>query len=178
LGGESIRLPLVSVVITNYNYGRFLMDALDSVAAQSYPHIECVIVDDASTDESERVLDEIERGRAEVKIVRHEVNGGQTAAFRTGFSASSGEYVIFLDADDMLLPTFVETHVFVHLSSRIPVGFSSSDMLQASGSRVVTSTLSHFSAYVASGRGGGGRPVAAHRRVGARRLVAQGKIPR
>lgn len=45
-------LPLVSVIITNFNYGRYLRDAIDSVRAQSYPNVECIIVDDASTDES------------------------------------------------------------------------------------------------------------------------------
>ncbi|WP_331936853.1 glycosyltransferase family A protein [Methylosinus sp.] len=124
-------LPLVSVIITNYNYGRFLLEAVDSVFSQTYPHIECIIVDDASTDDSEAVLESIRRNKPNVDIILHEENFGQTTAFRTGLTASSGEYVVFLDADDLLLPTFVETHLFVHLSLRIAVGFTSSDMFQS-----------------------------------------------
>lgn len=151
--GNRLGLPLVSVIITNYNYAQFLPDALASVEAQTYPHIECIIVDDASTDESGAVLDGVERRESAVKVIRHETNGGQTAAFRTGLAASSGEYVVFLDADDLLLSSFIETHIFVHLSVRIPVGFTSSDMLQTMGDRIVRGCWSHLSNYAASGLG-------------------------
>ena len=49
---DLVELPLVSVIIINYNYGRFLRQAVDSVIGQTYPHVECIIVDNASTDES------------------------------------------------------------------------------------------------------------------------------
>ena len=96
------------MIITNFNYGRYLRDAVESVRAQSYPNIECVIVDDASTDESSSVLATLELEFSDIKIVRKETNAGQIAAFCDGFDASSGEYVIFLDADDVLLPAAVE----------------------------------------------------------------------
>ncbi|WP_400768625.1 glycosyltransferase family 2 protein [Methylosinus sporium] len=146
-------LPLVSIIITNYNYGRFLREALDSVFAQTYPHIECIIVDDASTDDSDIVLESIRHHEPHVRIISHKDNAGQTTAFRTGLVASSGEYVVFLDADDMLLPTFVETHVFIHLSLRVAVGFTSSDMFQSVNGRIVRSSWTTLSDYVASGRG-------------------------
>jgi glycosyltransferase involved in cell wall biosynthesis len=148
-----LELPLVSVIITNYNYAQFLPDAVASVEAQTYPNIECIIVDDASTDESGAVLEGIARREAAIKVLRHETNGGQTAAFSTGLAASSGEYVVFLDADDVLLSTFVETHIFVHLSVRKPIGFTSSDMLQTTGNRIVRACWSHLSNYAASGLG-------------------------
>jgi glycosyltransferase involved in cell wall biosynthesis len=146
-------LPLVSVIIVNYNYGRFLKDATQSVISQSYPNIQLIIVDDASNDDSSVVLEEISRNHSQVKIIRREENGGQSVATRTGFEASSGDYVVFLDADDILFPNFVETHVFVHLSLRIPVGLTSADMLQGSRERAVTGTLQYFSDYIRSGEG-------------------------
>jgi glycosyltransferase involved in cell wall biosynthesis len=149
-------LPLVSVVVTNFNYAHFLEEAVASVLAQSYPNVECIVVDDASTDDSRSVLSAIARREPSVKVVRHETNCGQSAAFRTGYAASAGEYVVFLDADDLLLPLFVETHIFVHLSLRVAVGFTSADMLQARQSRVVTSSWEQMSAYMASGRGARG----------------------
>jgi len=146
-------LPLVSVIIVNHNYGRFLKQAADSVFEQTYPNIECIIVDNASTDCSAAVLLDISTQYPGAKIVRRKDNGGQSLASKEGFEASSGEYVVFLDADDFLLPAFVETHVFVHLSLRIPVGFSSGDMIQAVDSRMVLGTQFGFSEYVLSGRG-------------------------
>ncbi len=126
---NKVSLPLVSVIIVNYNYGRFLKQAADSIFEQNYPNIECIIVDNASTDCSAAVLLDISRQYPGAKIVRRKDPGGQSLASKEGFEASSGEYVVFLDADDYLLASFVETHVFVHLSLRVPVGFSSSDMI-------------------------------------------------
>jgi glycosyltransferase involved in cell wall biosynthesis len=146
-------LPRISVIIVNYNYGRFLREAIDSVFAQTYPNIELVVVDDASVDESAVVLDAIAGDRPDIKIIRRQENGGQSLATRQGFEASTGEYVVFLDADDVLLSDFVATHIFVHLSLRIPVGFTSSDMAQASNSRLVLSTIHPFSDYIRSEKG-------------------------
>ncbi len=146
-------LPLVSVIITNFNYGRYLRDAIDSVRAQSYPNVECIIVDDASTDESPSILAALAAEFPEIKIIRKDSNAGQTAAFCDGFAASDGDYVIFLDADDVLLPAAVETHAYVHLSSRVPVGMTTSDMMQSVNGRIVLSCDQCISGYVRSGRG-------------------------
>ncbi|MGH6935855.1 MAG: glycosyltransferase family 2 protein, partial [Methylocella sp.] len=124
-GRKFLRLPLVSVIIVNFNYGRFLRAAVDSVFGQTYPNVECIVVDNASTDESGAVLGAIEGAYANLKIIRRTDNGGQTRAALEGLAASAGPYVIFLDADDFLLPNCVETHVFVHLSLRIHAGFTS-----------------------------------------------------
>jgi glycosyltransferase involved in cell wall biosynthesis len=116
-------LPLVSVIIVNYNYGRFLKQAADSVYEQTYPNIECIIVDNASTDESADVLLAISRQYPGTTILRRSDNGGQSLASKEGFEASSGEHVVFLDADDVLLSSCIATHVRSP-SLRIPVGFS------------------------------------------------------
>ena len=146
-------LPLVSVIIVNYNYGRFLKQAADFVFEQTYPSIEFIIVDNASTDESADVLLAISKQYPGTTILRRSDNGGQSLASKEGFEASSGEYVVFLDADDVLLPSCIATHVFVHLSLRIPVGFSSADMIQSVDSRMVLGTIYRLSEYVRSGRG-------------------------
>lgn len=90
---------LISVVITNYNYGRFLGEAIDSVLAQTHPDVECVVVDDGSTDHSREVI----AARPGVVAIFKE-NGGQAKALRTGMEAARGEVVVSLDADDWLLP--------------------------------------------------------------------------
>ena len=150
---RSFKLPLVSIIIINYNYGRFLREAVDSVFAQTYPNIECLIVDNASTDESPDVLKGLSKQYPGTLLLRRSDNGGQSLASKEGFDLAQGEYVIFLDADDVLLPAFVETSIFVHLSLRIPVGLTSADMAQAVGSRLVLGTGDNLSRFVRSRRG-------------------------
>jgi glycosyltransferase involved in cell wall biosynthesis len=96
--------PTVSIVIDNYNYERFLSDAIESALGQTYPSVEVVVVDDGSTDGSRRVID---RYRHQVVTVAQS-NGGQAAALNAGFAASTGDLVIFLDADDELHPQAAE----------------------------------------------------------------------
>jgi glycosyltransferase involved in cell wall biosynthesis len=146
-------LPLVSVIIVNYNYGRFLKQAVDSVFEQTYPNIECIIVDDASSDNSADILISISKQYPSTKVRRRTSNGGQSLASKEGFETSSGEYVVFLDADDFLLPAFVETHIFVHLSLRIPVGFTSADMIQSVDSHMILGTIYRLSEFVRSRQG-------------------------
>ena len=92
--------PLVSVLVTNYNYAAFLREALDSALAQTYAPLEVVVVDDGSTDESAAVI--AGYGNRIVPVLQS--NRGQAAAFNAGFAASSGEIVCLLDADDRFLP--------------------------------------------------------------------------
>lgn len=89
----------ISIVISNYNYGRFLPECLDSIRAQTYPHVECVVVDDGSTDDSRAILARYPEFRTILKA-----NAGQAKALEDGFRASTGAVVVFLDSDDFLFP--------------------------------------------------------------------------
>ena len=90
--------PLVSIVINNYNYGRYLRITIDSALAQTYSRVEVIVVDDGSTDDSRAVIESY--GQRIVPILK--ANGGQGSALNAGFAASRGEIVMFLDADDEL----------------------------------------------------------------------------
>ena len=153
VGGPEPQMPRVSVIVVNYNYGSYLRDAVRSVLSQSYSSIECIVVDNASTDNSPAVLAELAASAPAVRVIRRETNGGQSVASADGFAAATGDYVVFLDADDYLLPRAVETHVYAHLCLRIPVGFTSGDILQCVDNRMVLSTSPQFSDFVRSGRG-------------------------
>ena len=143
-------LPLVSIVVVNFNYGRYLRQIVASIYAQTYARIECILVDNGSTDESSGVLSDLADTYPDMQIVRRLVNDGQSAAALDGFAASRGMYVIFMDADDYLLPRAVEAHLTVHLSSRIHVGFTSVDMLQILHDQVVLSTGEAVNKFIAS----------------------------
>ena len=99
--------PPASIVIVNYNYGRFLKDAIDSALSQTYPETQVIVVDDGSTDDSPRVI--ARYGDRVLPVLKE--NGGQASAFNAGFGVSRGEAICFLDADDLLLPTAVEQAV-------------------------------------------------------------------
>ncbi|MFH2202744.1 MAG: glycosyltransferase family 2 protein [Elusimicrobiota bacterium] len=93
--------PKVSVVIDNYNYGRYLGEAIDGVLRQKYDgEVECIVVDDGSTDDSRSVIRSFgERVRA---ILQE--NRGQATAFNTGFEAARGDIICLLDSDDYWKP--------------------------------------------------------------------------
>lgn len=110
-------LPLVSVILTAYNYERFVPRALESVAAQSYSNFECLVVDDCSTDNT---LGEVESFLTEhrdprFRLLRNQKNLGQLGAQISGFREAHGSFTVFLDADDLLSSDCLATHLAVHL---------------------------------------------------------------
>jgi glycosyltransferase involved in cell wall biosynthesis len=96
--------PFVSVIIPCYNQGHLLGEAIESVLAQTYPHVEVIVVDDGSLDNTQ----EIAARYPGVRGVRQS-NRGSAEARNTGLRLSRGGFVVFLDADDRLLPEALET---------------------------------------------------------------------
>ncbi len=95
---------LTSIVVANFNYARYLREAIDSALRQTYPTVEVVVVDDESTDDSRQVIESY--GRAVVPVFKK--NGGHASAINAGFRASRGEIVCLLDADDAFTTEKVE----------------------------------------------------------------------
>lgn len=100
--------PLVSIIITNYNYGRFLAEAIESALAQTWQDREILFIDDGSTDDSVAIA------RRYPITVLTQKNSGVCIARNNALSLARGEYVMFLDADDRLVPTAVE-HMLARL---------------------------------------------------------------
>ena len=98
--------PLVSVIIPCYNHGRHLQQAIDSVLQQSYTHTEIIVVDDGSTDNTREVAERNPSVR-----YSYQPNQGLSAARNTGIRHSTGEYLVFLDADDYLYPDALATNL-------------------------------------------------------------------
>jgi glycosyltransferase involved in cell wall biosynthesis len=96
--------PLVTVVIPCFNYAQYLAEAVDSALGQRYPRIEVVVVDDGSTDDTLAVL---EAYGESIRVLTQE-RGGPARARNRGAAVARGEFIVFLDADDVLEDAFVE----------------------------------------------------------------------
>lgn len=95
---------LVSIIIPCYNYAHFLSEAIDSALRQTYPNIEILVIDDGSRDATANIA---ARYRNQVQYF-YKSNGGLSQARNYGVRQCNGQYIVFLDADDLLEPTFIE----------------------------------------------------------------------
>ena len=102
-------MPTVSVIINTYNSSRFLLRAIDSVLAQTYRDFELIVVDDGSTDDTREAVAPY---RDRLTYI-HQENKKYSAAKNTGIRASSGDYIAFMDSDDLWLPDKLERQVAV-----------------------------------------------------------------
>ena len=110
--------PLISVIIPTYNCGKFLAEGIRSVLDQDYPQKEILVVDDGSTDDTQAILQQF----GDTITVFHQKNAGAAVARNTALQRAKGEYIAFLDADDLWLPgkltaqvSYLETHPQVGL---------------------------------------------------------------
>lgn len=100
--------PKLSVLITNYNYGRYLAQAIESALNQSWPDVEVVVSDDGSTDNSCEVVEKFARERRPV-ILHRGYHQGMAGCLNAAFQACHGDIICFLDADDFFLPDKIES---------------------------------------------------------------------
>lgn len=127
---ELIKLPLISFVVTSFNYEKYIIKTLESIRNQTYENIEIIIVDDKSVDNSvEKINDYIKHNKnLSIKLIEHGINKGQMAAIQTGLKHASGQFVSFIDSDDILIKDYARTLIRVHLSSS--VAFVSSQIVE------------------------------------------------
>jgi glycosyltransferase involved in cell wall biosynthesis len=141
-GGLHEPAALVSILINNHNYGRFLPEAIDSALGQTYKNIEVIVVDDGSTDNSREII--ASYGSRIVSVLK--CNGGQASAFNAGFAASKGAILCLLDSDDIFLPEKVE-RVVQQFAANPGIGwlFHSIHALNAAGESRLMTDYSHLS---------------------------------
>lgn len=94
---------MVSIVVPVYNAAKYLEECIASVFSQSFDDWELILVDDGSSDGSGLIIDRMAEADPRVKAI-HRANGGMSAARNTGIAAARGEFMYFLDADDVLHP--------------------------------------------------------------------------
>lgn len=124
--------PLVSIIIPVYNVEQHIKNTVKSVQDQTYEHVEIMLIDDGSPDNSGAVCDELGKSDNRIKVI-HQKNMGVTKARKHGIEASTGEWIVFLDGDDQLLPTAIEYFVETALAKNV-------DIVQTPNIRVCGST--------------------------------------
>ena len=99
---------LVSIIVPVYNAEQYINKCIDCILEQTYQNIELILVDDGSSDKSAQIIDEESRNDERILVI-HKSNGGASDARNTGLSICRGEYVCFVDADDIIDPEYVMT---------------------------------------------------------------------
>lgn len=116
-----LKLPQITFVVTSYNYEKYILKTLESIKNQSYKNFEIIVVDDCSSDNSCEVVENFIAQNQDLKItlIRQENNQGQLAAMFRGLKVAQGEFVCFVDSDDVLLTDYAKVHLSVHLETSV-----------------------------------------------------------
>lgn len=102
--------PLVSVIVPVYQTEKFIAECMDSILCQTYRNIEIILVDDGSTDTCPRLCDCYAEDNPNVRVI-HKENGGLSSARNAGIDVAKGEYLTFVDSDDVIAPDMINTMV-------------------------------------------------------------------
>ena len=116
---------LVSIITPSYNSAKFIAETIQSVHYQTYTNWEMIIVDDGSIDETESVVLSIIQKDSRIQFHKLSQNSGPAVARNTGIEKASGDYMTFIDADDIWFPTFIENNIKTIQETGIPFVFSS-----------------------------------------------------
>ncbi|MFY8096181.1 MAG: glycosyltransferase family 2 protein [Flavobacterium sp.] len=116
---------LVSIITPSYNSAKFIAETIQSVQYQTYTNWEMIIVDDGSIDETESVVLSIIQKDSRIQFHKLSQNSGPAVARNTGIEKASGDYMTFIDADDIWFPTFIENNIKTIQETGIPFVFSS-----------------------------------------------------
>ena len=116
-----LNLPLVSFVVTSYNYEKYILKTLESIKKQSYKNFEILVVDDCSSDNSCKVVEKFIEENQDLKITLfvQDKNQGQMSAMMRGLKEAQGQFVSFIDSDDILMPDYAKIHVQTHLKTSL-----------------------------------------------------------
>jgi glycosyltransferase involved in cell wall biosynthesis len=127
--------PLVSVVCLSYNQAKFIEEAVHSVLNQTYPNIELIVTDDASTDLTPEKIKQLKETYPQIKTLLLTENVGNCKAFNKAMALTKGNYLIDLAADDVLLPTRIEEGVktLQRAGNEFGVHFSDAEWISESG---------------------------------------------
>lgn len=116
-----LKTPLVSFVVTSYNYEKYILRTLESIKNQSYSNFEIIVVDDCSNDNSCKIVENFIADNQDLRItlIKQEINRGQLSAMQRGLKEAQGQFISFIDSDDILFEDYAKTHVRIHLATSV-----------------------------------------------------------
>jgi len=130
-------MPTVSVIIPTYNHARFIAQAVESTLAQTYSDLEIIVVDDGSTDDTQAILASYGDCTRRVRVI-HKENRGVAAARNTGILAAQGDYLLFLDADDLIPANKLECKVpILNAQPNVGLVYSAFQYIDEGGTQVL-----------------------------------------
>lgn len=121
--------PKVSVIIPTYNHAHLIGRAIESVLNQTYQDFDIIVVDDGSTDNTEKLIENFQKRDKRIKYVQHKENKGEGAARNTGIKISKSLFIAFQDSDDESFPQRLEKQIKVFENESQKVGLVYSDMI-------------------------------------------------
>lgn len=139
---ELLKLPLITFIVTSYNYENYVIKTLESIKNQSYENIEIIVVDDKSSDNSAKKIKAFAKinPNLPIKVIEHEHNRGQMATMQTGLNYAQGQFVCFIDSDDILVKDYAKTLIRVHFSTS--VAFVSGQLIEIGENDEIHTTYS------------------------------------
>lgn len=117
-------IDLVSIILPTYNSGRFLVDAIESVLAQSYDNWELLITDDCSTDETLRIANQYAARDKRIRVFKLAKNSGAAIARNNSIREARGRFLAFIDSDDWWYPDKLESQIYFMLRNNVEFCFS------------------------------------------------------
>jgi glycosyltransferase involved in cell wall biosynthesis len=125
--------PLISVIIPNFNYARYVNQTIESVLKQTYTNLECIVVDDGSTDNSAEVINAYVNKDNRVKLIA-KTNGGLSSSRNEGIKVAKGQYIAFLDSDDLWRENKLRNQMeFFKAHPEVSIVYSNSDSFNKDG---------------------------------------------
>ena len=121
--GGIYMFPIVSVIVPVYNSEKYLTEALNSLEEQTFKNFEVIIVNDGSTDNSEKIIKDFVNKNSNFKLINQK-NMGPGYAKNTGIRYSKGKYIAFLDSDDFFAPNFLEILYNLAVENKADIAFS------------------------------------------------------
>jgi glycosyltransferase involved in cell wall biosynthesis len=124
---------LVSIITPMFNSEAFIVDTINSITAQTYTNWELLLIDDRSSDHTIEIVNRFTEKHSNIKLLKNEVNSGAAISRNKGIMAAKGDYIAFLDADDLWKPEKLEKQVAFMQTNNCDVCFSSYEQINEQG---------------------------------------------
>ncbi len=127
---------LVSIVTPAYNSEKFIRSTIASVVNQTYTNWELIIVDDCSSDNTVKVVEELSKSDNRIKCFKNETNGGAGVSRNKGLEMATGRFIAFLDSDDLWYKDKLETQISYMIENKAPISFTSYDLVTSNNEKL------------------------------------------